>query len=142
MVRILKFYLVIFGLQILLLSNATYSFAQVDPTKALVGNWEGQVETQSNNQRSLFIRSVEPAESGEWIAVGRIGPTRGDAEKEGGVKMKVYSKDNDIYIDYPGKSEARLKLVGVDKLAGTIEAVDRGKTGPRRVMFEKIKDIK
>jgi hypothetical protein len=66
----------------------------------------------------------------------------GDLEKKGGVKMKVHSKDNDTYIDYSGKINARLKLVGENKLEGTIEAVDRGKMAPRRVSFEKVKDIK
>jgi hypothetical protein len=71
MTNIVRFYLAIFGFQILLISAATFSFAQVDPTKALVGTWEGQIEISSNSQRTLIINSVKAKGEGEWVARGR-----------------------------------------------------------------------
>lgn len=143
MVRIVGFYLVIFGLQILVLSNASFSFAQVDPTKVLIGKWEGQAEITKNRERTLIINSVEPAGSGEWVAKGRMGLSwRVDEEKEGGGAIKVFTKDKDIHLDFSGKNNAQLKLIGEDKLEGTIEAFERGKVSPRRIRFEKMKEVK
>jgi hypothetical protein len=141
--KIVKFCLVIFGLQILVLSSASFSVAQVDPTKVLVGKWEGLVEIAKNRERTLIINSVEPSGSGEWVARGRIGLSwRIDEEKEGGGKIKVFTKDNEIHLDLPGKTHGQLKLIGENKLEGTIEAADRGKVAPRRISFEKMKDVK
>jgi len=142
MARITKFY-VIFCLPILVLSYATLSCAQVDPTKVLVGKWEGQAEITKNRERTLIINSVEPAGSGEWVARGRMGLSwRIDEEKEGGGRIKVFTKDNEIYLDSPGNTNAQLKLIGENKLEGTIEAFERGRVAPRRIRFEKMKDVK
>jgi hypothetical protein len=62
----------VFCLQILILGTATSAFAQVDPTKALIGRWEGQVESSSapgGNQRTLMISSVKAQGEGEWRKV-------------------------------------------------------------------------
>ncbi|HEX2930872.1 MAG TPA: hypothetical protein VHV54_14215, partial [Candidatus Binatia bacterium] len=67
-----------FCLQILILGTATPGFAQVDPTKALIGRWEGTVESSGapgGNQRTLIINSVKAQGEGEWIARGRLGIT-------------------------------------------------------------------
>jgi hypothetical protein len=143
MARIMKFYLVIFGIQFLGLSNAGVSFAQVDPTKVLVGKWEGQAEISKNRERTLIINSVEPSGNGEWVARGRMGLSwRLDEEKEGDGKIKVFTKDNEIHLDLPGRTNAQLKLIGENKLQGTLEAFERGKVSPRRISFEKMKDVK
>ena len=140
MTRILKSYLVVFGLQTLLFSDATILFAQVDPTKVLVGTWEGQVESGRNMERTLVIRSVKPTGSGEWMAVGRLSVARqAETEKSGGQEIKVISKDNEIFLDFIGKTEAKLKLIADDKLEGTMEVFDKRKVVPRRLKLEKVK---
>ena len=62
MTRIVRFYLAIFGLQILLIAAATFSFAQVDPTKALIGTWDGWVEGGGDRERTIIITKVTPKE--------------------------------------------------------------------------------
>ena len=142
MTNILRFYFSIIGLNFLLISAATLSFAQVDPTKALIGTWEGQVEITKNRERTLVINSVKPTGSGEWVARGRFGSSgQVETEKGGGQEMNVSSKDNEIFIEFvgtQGKAPVRVKLVGDNKLEGTIEAFERGKVAPRRITFEKV----
>jgi hypothetical protein len=140
MTRILKSYLVVFGLQTLLFSDATILFAQVDPTKVLVGTWEGQVESGRNLERTLVISSVKPTGSGEWMARGRLSVSRqADTEKVGGQEIMVISKDNEIFLDFIGKTEAKLKLIGDDKLEGTMEVFDKRKVVPKRLKLEKVR---
>jgi hypothetical protein len=139
-----------FCLQILILGTATSGFAQVDPTKALIGRWEGQVESSSapgGNQRTLMISSVKAQGEGEWIARGRFGFTGQVQEGPGGQEISVSSKNNEIFIEFAtgtGKAPVRLKLVDDNTLKGTIGGFDRGRAVNYRISLEKIKagDIK
>jgi len=134
MTNIVRFYLAIFGLQILLIAAATFSFAQVDPTKALVGTWEGQIEiARGNNARTLIINSVKAKGEGEWVARGRYNQPDLISKESGGQAMSVSSKDNDVFVEFVSgnaKSPVRLKLVGDNKLEGTVS--------DRRIKFEKV----
>jgi hypothetical protein len=47
--------------------------AQVDPTKVLIGTWEGTVAFPTRNARTLIIKSVKPKDDGGWIAEGDYG---------------------------------------------------------------------
>ena len=130
--------------QLLLIFGFTaVCFGQVDPTKALVGVWEGQVEISRNMERTLVITTVTPTGTGEWLARGRFGLARQiDAEKGGGGReMTVVSKDNEIHLEVAdaGKAPARLKLVGENRLEGTIELFEKGRMAPRRITLEKVK---
>jgi hypothetical protein len=140
--KIARFYVAIFGLQILLISGATFSFAQVDPTKALVGRWEGQIEISGNNGRTLIINSVKAKGDGEWVARGRYAITGAESNKTtGGSEMSVSSKDNEIYVEFivgSTKNPVKLKLVSENKLEGTINVVVRGRGEDRRIRFEKV----
>jgi len=125
-----------------LLSVSNLALAQVDPTKVLIGTWEGQAEITKNRERTLVINSVKPTGDGEWVARGRIGTsTNVDTEKGGGQEMSVSLKNNEIFIEAgkDGKAPYHLKLVGDNKLEGTVEAFERGKVAPRRITFEKVK---
>jgi hypothetical protein len=53
--------------------------------------------------------------------------------------MSVSSKDNDVFVEFVSgnaKNPVRLKLVGDNKLEGTIDL--GGRTGDRRIKFEKV----
>jgi hypothetical protein len=141
MTNMMRFYLAIFGLQILLISSATVSSAQVDPTKALIGTWEGQIEiSRGNNARALIINSVKAKGEGEWVARGRYNyPDQINQESGGGQAMTVSTKNNEIFVDFRSgnaNNPVHLKLVGDNKLEGTVDL--GGKTGDRRIKFEKV----
>ena len=144
MTSIVRFYLAIFGLHFLLISAATLSFAQVDPTKALVGRWEGQIETSGNSGRTLIINSVKAKGEGEWVARGRYAIAGMESEKTtGGSEMSVSSKDNDVFVEFvvgSSKNPVRLKLVGDNKLEGTINMMEQGQKRPadKRFKLEKV----
>jgi len=142
MTNIVRFYLAIFGLQILLIAAATFSFAQVDPTKALIGRWEGQIEISGNSARTLMINSVKAKGEGEWVARGRYAIAGMESEKTtGGNEMSVSSKDNDVFVEFVAggsKNPVRLKLVGDNKLEGTINMVGEGQASDRRIRLEKV----
>jgi hypothetical protein len=142
MTRIGKFYLAVFAAQFLLISVATFSFAQIDPTKALIGRWEGQIEISGNNGRTLMINSVKAKGEGEWVARGRYAITGPESNKTtGGSEMSVLSKDNEIYVEFivgSTKNPVKLKLVSENKLEGTINVVVRGRGEDRRIGFEKV----
>jgi hypothetical protein len=114
------------------------SFAQVDPEKALIGKWEGQAEVAKNRERAIVIDSVKATGSGEWIGYADGGKTEIDISK----------KDNEIYLEWTGagggKAPYRVKMVGDNKMEGTVEAFEKGRSVPRRITFEKVKagDIK
>ena len=140
MTRIVRVFLFVFSLQFLLISDATISFGQVDPTKALIGTWEGQVQVSKQMGRTLTINSVKVKGDGEWVARGRYA-IEGLESKEttGGQAMSVSSRDNEIYIELTtgnSKSPVKLKLVGENKLEGTTDF--GGKTGERKTVLEKV----
>ena len=130
---------------VLILVTAARVLAQVDPTKVLIGTWEGQVESSTapgGNQRTLVISSVKAQGEGEWIALGRLGITGQVKEGPGGQEISVSSKNNEIFLEYTivtSKAPVRLKLVGDGKLEGTIGGFDRGRPVNYRISFEKTK---
>ena len=140
MTSIIPFYLAIFGLQILLVSAATFSFAQVDPTKVLIGTWEGQVQISKQMGRTLQINSVKAKGEGEWVARGRYAIEGMESDKTtGGSEMSVTSKDNEIYVEFTtgnSRNPVKLKLVGENKLEGTTDF--GGKIRERKTVLEKV----
>ena len=97
-----------------------------------------------NRERTLVITSVKASSSGEWVGRGRFGTTgQVDTEKAGGnTEINISSKNNEIYLEWVGangKAPVRVKMVGDDKLEGTIGAFDRGRAVDRRITFEKVK---
>ena len=145
MTNIVRFYLAFFSLQIFLAYDATFSFAQVDPTKALIGTWVGQIEAtlSGGNERTIIINSVKAKGEGEWVARGRYGQPDQVKEGPGGQEMSVSSKDNDIFVEFivgSSKNPVRLKLVGDTKLDGTINLQERGQSraSDKRFKLEKV----
>ncbi len=143
MTRIVQVFIAVFSLQFLLISDATISFAQVDPTKALIGTWEGQIEITGNSGRTLTINSVKAKGDGEWVARGRFAIAGMESKEEtGGQAMSVLSKDNDVFVEFVSggnKNPVKLKLVGENKLESTINMVlPGGRSGDRRIKFEKV----
>ena len=140
MINIMRSYLAVLGFQILFISGPALALAQVDPTKVLVGTWEGQVQVSKQMGRTLTINSVKAQGEGEWVARGRFAVAGMESEKTtGGSEMSVSSKDNEIYIEFTtgnAKTPYKLKLVGENKLEGTADF--GGKTGNRRVTLEKV----
>ena len=102
---------------------AVLSFAQVDPEKALVGRWEGQAEVAKNRERKITINSVKATGSGEWVGYA----TTAGANTE----VSISKKDNEIYLEWVsesgGKAPYHMKMVGDNKMEGTVESFQRGR---------------
>jgi hypothetical protein len=119
---------------------AALTFAQVDPENALIGKWEAHAEGGRNRERTLMIDNVKATGSGEWIGYA--------STDSGNVEISVSKKDNEIYLEYVGagtaKSPYHLKMVGENKLEGTIDVFQGRRTERAKITFEKIKagDIK
>jgi hypothetical protein len=117
--------------------------AQVaDPTKALIGTWDGWIEGIGNGARAIAIRSLTPKEGGGWTADGRFGFT---ADKMGSQPMDVSLKGEDIIVEFTlvkAKNPVRLKLIGDNKLEGTINIIagdgSRVRGVDRSFKFEKV----
>jgi hypothetical protein len=130
---------------VVLLSAQALTFAQVDPSKSLIGMWEGHISAANvpgGNQRTLMINSVQAKGENEWVALGRFGVTGQVKEGPGGQEMSVSSKNNETFIEFvfgPGKTPVRLKLAGDNKLQDTIGLFDRGRGVDGRITLEKIK---
>jgi hypothetical protein len=141
--NILRFYFAILGLPILLISDMTFSYGQVDPTKTLIGTWDGQIEAalSGGNQRTLMINSVTATGPGAWLAHGRFGFTGQLKEGPGGQEMAVAAEGNDIFVEFAAvnsRSPVKLKLVGDNKLEGSIGIVlYNGRMADRRIRLEK-----
>jgi hypothetical protein len=116
----------------------TTAFAQVDPEKALIGKWAGQTEGGKNRERNLVINSVKATGSGEWIGYANDGKT----------EVSISKKDNEIYLEYFGaggvKNSYHLKMVGDNKLEGTVDIYQGRRTERAGITFEKVKagDVK
>ena len=140
MTKILRVFPAIISLQFLLISYATILFGQVDPTKALLGTWEGQVQITQQMGRTLTINSVKAKGDGEWVARGRYAIAGMESkETTGGQAMSVFSKDNEIYIEFTtgnANNPVKLKLVGENKLEGTTDF--GGKVRERKTVLEKV----
>jgi hypothetical protein len=126
---------------LLVLSAGALALAQVDPTKVLVGTWEGLIEIPRGGDQVLIINSVKAKGEGEWVARGRFGPRDYTSSGQGGQAMDVKSKDNEIFVEFvtKAKNPVRLKLVNENKLEGTINVVlPKGSAVNRRAWFEKV----
>ena len=127
-------------LQVLMGLGVLSAWAQMDPTKVLVGKWEGRVELPESSERTLIIESVTP-EDGGWVAEGRFGLT---GEKLGRRSIQVSQRGGDIILVFETgaktQNPVRLKLVGERKLEGTINIVVGGpnKTSNRSFKLEKV----
>lgn len=143
MTNILRFYFAILGLPILLISDLTFSFAQVDPTKTLIGTWEGLIDAAlpGGNQRTLMINFVTATGQKEWLARGRFGYPGRLKEGPGGQEMGVAAEGNDIFVEFVvlnSRAPVKVKLVGDNKLEGTIGLVrPDGHMAHLRIKFEK-----
>jgi len=124
---------------------ASLSFAQVDPEKTLIGTWNGLAEVPRNPERVLVINSVKATGNGEWVGSGRFGQSETDASS---TEISISPKDKEIYLEWVGtgggKAPVHVKLIGDNKLEGTIETFERGRVSPHRITFEKVKagDVK
>ena len=138
MINITRWFLTL----LLVLSAGALALAQVDPTKVLVGTWEGLIEIPRGSDRLLIINSVKAKGEGEWVARGRFGPRDYiSSEKKGGQAMDVKAKDNEIFVEFvtKDKNPVRLKLVNENRLEGTINLITpAGKAENRRAWFEKV----
>jgi hypothetical protein len=126
---------------LLVLSAAALALAQVDPTKVLVGTWEGLIEIPRGSDRVLIINSVKAKGEGEWVARGRFGTRDYTSSGKGGQAMDVTAKDNEILVEFVTKEKnpVRLKLVNENRLEGTINIISpAGKAVNRRASFEKV----
>jgi hypothetical protein len=134
MIHVIRWFFVL----VLVLSGA-FALAQVDPTKVLIGTWEGQTETQKGYDQILIINSVKATGEGEWVARGRFGPRDSTSTGPGGQEMAVRTKDNEIYIEFAskGNNPVRLKLVNENRLEGTINIVLK-RPVDRRVWLDKV----
>jgi hypothetical protein len=116
-------------IQILMGLGGSSARAQLDPTKALVGKWEGHVEIPGNSERTLIIESVIPKDGG-WVAEGRFGSTGGNLGRR---SIEVSQQGGDIILEFVTGAKTpnpvRLKLVGERKLEGTINVVVGGARG-------------
>jgi hypothetical protein len=122
-----------------LMTTAAFALAQVDPTKVLIGTWQGQAETLKGYDQILIINSVKPTGEGEWVARGRFGPRESTKTGPGGQEMAVMAKDNEIFIEFAakGNNPVRLKLVNENRLEGTINIILK-RAVDRRIRLDKV----
>jgi len=121
------------------MTTGAFTLAQVDPSKVLIGRWEGQAETQKGYDQILIINSVQAKGEGEWIARGRFGPRDSINTAPGEREMAVRTKDNEIFIEFAakGNNPVRLKLVNDNRLEGTINIVLK-RAVDRRIWLDKV----
>ena len=119
-----------------LLLGGSLVWAQVDPTKALIGTWIGHAEVPSDSERVLIINSVTPKEGGGWVADGRFGFT---VEKAGPRQIEISGQGNDIILEFVAgqNNPVRLKLIGENRLEGTMNVVLQNRTSNRSFKLEK-----
>jgi hypothetical protein len=105
----------------------------------LVGTWIGHVEVPRDSERVLVIRSVKPKDGGGWIADGRYGLT---LEKMGRREIDVSLQGNDIILEFVTGTKipnpVRLKLVGENRLEGTLNIRLDYRTSNRGFKLEKV----
>jgi hypothetical protein len=134
-----KVYSCLLILQILIGLGGLSAWAQLDPTTVLVGTWIGHVEVPRDSERVLVIRSVKPKDGGGWIADGRYGLT---LEKMGRREIDVSLQGNDIILEFVTGTKipnpVRLKLVGENRLEGTLNIRLDYRTSNRGFKLEKV----
>jgi hypothetical protein len=137
MINITRWFLTL----LLALSAGALALAQVDPTKVLVGTWEGLIEIPRGSDQLLIINSVKAKGEGEWVARGRFGPRDYTSSGKGGQAMAVKANDNEIFLEFvtKAKNPVRLKLVNENRLEGTVNVISpQGRAANRRAWFEKV----
>ena len=109
-------------LHLLVVFSASLAWSQADPTKVLVGRWEGSVALPRDNGRIIIIRSVKPKEDGGWVAQGNYGI---EPDKLGRMTFDVSVQNGEIIVDFvtSQKNPGRLKLVGDRVLEGTLNVI-------------------
>jgi hypothetical protein len=127
---------------VLALLFGNQAFAQVDPAKILLGTWDGHADINVGQERTLVISNLKSTGDNAWTGRGRFGATgQVDTEKPGGnMDISVSSKGGDIIVEFVGangKAPVSVKLVGENKLEGTIDLIERGKVAKKRITFEK-----
>jgi hypothetical protein len=132
-------YSYLFVIQILIGLGGSSAWAQLDPTKVLVGKWEGHIEVPRDSERTLIIESVTPKDGG-WVAQGRFGST---SENLGRRSIQVSQQGGDIILEFvtgtKTSNPVRLKLVGENRLEGTLNiVVSFGRTSNRGFKLEKV----
>lgn len=131
-----------FGIRVLLLlltagifTSAGTVQAQVDPTKALIGIWEGRVANIPQGDRIIEIKSVKAKEDGSgWTADGRFGQTR---DKLLRMTYEISREGSDIIVEFvvqSTKNPGKLKLVGENRLDGEMDYIGAGGKHTKRTM--------
>jgi hypothetical protein len=105
----------------------------VDPTKALIGTWEGWAGR--NLARTLVIKTVSRNEDGSWMAQGNYGII---GQKLGRRTMNVSVQGGDVELNFftGAQSQVHLKLVGDNKLVGMFYPLRQSGTGSEGLIFE------
>jgi hypothetical protein len=101
-----------------------------------MGTWIGHAELPSDSGRVLIIKSVTPKEGGGWVADGRFGFT---VEKTGPRQVEISLQGTDIILEFVvgQNNPVRLKLVGENRLEGTLNIVLQNRTSNRSLKLEK-----
>jgi hypothetical protein len=114
--------------------------AQVDPSKALVGTWQGSVDVRRDRDRTLIIKSVKPTNNGGWVADGHYGTTgKGLARAQ----IRVSLEGERLVLDFTTSADnpAKLKLSGDRVLDGTLSVREGpGARSDRKLTLEKISE--
>jgi hypothetical protein len=133
----MRSYLTLILLQILLVWGTMPAFGQVDPTKVLVGTWDGWVEGGGERERTIIITKVTPKEGGGWTAEGQYGIYK---SKLGRQTFDVSLQNGEVIVEFTtgAKNPGRLKLVGDNKLEGTLNFVVKRGSGDRGFKLEKV----
>jgi hypothetical protein len=116
--------------------HSSLAWAQADPAKVLIGTWVGHAEVPRDSERVLIISSVMPKDSGGWVADGRFGFT---VEKAPHLQIEVSLQGSDTILEFvTGQNNpVRLKLVGENRLEGTLNIVLQNRTSNRSLKLEK-----
>jgi hypothetical protein len=126
-------------IQLLISLSGTVASAQIDAAKALIGSWDGWVEgIQGERGRTIVINSVKPKEGGGWVAQGRFGVTGFNLGRQ---TFDVSLQEGTVVVEFvtSAKNPGRLKLIGEDKLEGTLNFVVQRGSGDRSFKLEKVK---
>jgi hypothetical protein len=112
----------------------------VDPSKALVGTWQGSADVRRDRDRTLIIKSVNPTKNGGWAADGHYGTTgKGLARAKIGVSLE----GEQLVLDFITSADdpAKLKLSGDRVLDGTLRVREgTGARSDRKLRLEKVSE--
>ena len=130
---------IVFALVLALLVIAG-SEAQTDPSKALIGKWQGEIQytgKAGNPNRVLVIESVSQKEGRGWIAEGRYGVTKASGKVH--IDVDTTGKVPSIRFVTDANSIVKLNLVNDKWLTGTITYAGTSQRGNDRSMkLEKV----